>query len=319
VTELFLGVSNGFPGANDPCNDTANRTAEIEAFCVAQGVPVDSLDGFQQANAQIEGIFSGNPNLGEEKSETWSVGGVYQPSDIPGLSVTIDYYSIALEDAIASRGGGMQGTLDACFVLLDPNSEFCSAITRRAGGQIDTVDLTNANVSQITTRGIDVQIDYTIDMQEAFDTPGTLDLFWLGTHVFTHDTAPNPLVPSTECAGFFGPGCNATIGGAGIPDDSFTSRATYSVDNYSVSMRWRWIGSLRDRAGGVVDPVGSEHYVDLSFVWNANETYRFTAGVDNIFNNNAPVIGTSQTQSNTLPSLYDVLGTRLFASVTANF
>ena len=46
------------------------------------------------------GFDKGNPDLGEESAETFTIGFVYTPAAIEGLSVTLDYFDITIEDAI---------------------------------------------------------------------------------------------------------------------------------------------------------------------------------------------------------------------------
>ena len=43
------------------------------------------------------------------------------------------------------------------------------------------------------------------------------------------------------------------------------------------------------------------------------------AGINNLFDNDPPIVGTQQVAANTDPSLYDVLGRRFFVSGTLRF
>ena len=47
--------------------------------------------GFLQPNAQIQGVFGGNPNLQEEVGDTWTAGVVLRPRFIPRLNITVDW------------------------------------------------------------------------------------------------------------------------------------------------------------------------------------------------------------------------------------
>ena len=104
VSELFLGQSNGFPSASDPCASNGFIAGTTDAaLCQATGVAAADVGVFVQANSQIQGNFGGNPNLKEETSNTFTVGAVIQPMD--GLDITVDYYNIEIEDAISVLGG----------------------------------------------------------------------------------------------------------------------------------------------------------------------------------------------------------------------
>src|SRR5690606_17210160 len=57
--------------------------------------------------------IGGNPNINPEEADTITVGAVYQPSYVPGLAVSVDYYDIKLNGAIAQLG--VQRIVDDCF------------------------------------------------------------------------------------------------------------------------------------------------------------------------------------------------------------
>jgi outer membrane receptor protein involved in Fe transport len=103
VSELFGGQAQGFPPAQDPCAQaSAASDATIRDLCAATGVPAGAIgtDGVQP-NSQIQGLFGGNPDLQEETSDTFTVGAVFTPTAVPGLSVTVDYYN--MKSTISSR------------------------------------------------------------------------------------------------------------------------------------------------------------------------------------------------------------------------
>jgi outer membrane receptor protein involved in Fe transport len=54
----------------------------------------------RQKNSIINGLYGGNRDLNVETADTLTAGLVWTPEAITGLSATIDYYDIRLEDTI---------------------------------------------------------------------------------------------------------------------------------------------------------------------------------------------------------------------------
>jgi outer membrane receptor protein involved in Fe transport len=178
VDELFGGQSVGFPPATDPCSQAAAATnAAVRAVCIATGVPAGSVGNpGLQLNSQIEGLFGGNPDLEEETAETWTAGVVIRPTFIPRLNVTIDAYDVEIEGVIDELGGGLANTLDLCYnVIQDANSIYCQAVNRNPAGIISgdqfVVTVLNANIGRLTTRGVDLQVDYSLPL-DGFGSSG---------------------------------------------------------------------------------------------------------------------------------------------------
>ncbi len=341
VIELFGGTSQNFPGFTDPCDASQPRPQAVLDLCLAQGVPAAVLDGFIQQNSQVESRSSGNPDLNVEKSDTFTVGAVWQP-DFTDLSVSLDYYSIDIGNAIALAGGGGPGLLNLCFQSLENSSPFCRALRLEAdpasrgqrlrSGQIDFIKVEQDNIANLVTAGLDLAVDYTMDL-EGFGfmgNPASLNWFFLGTRVIENSFKATSLAPSIECAGFFGAPCGNTIGGAADPDWKLNTRVTYMSGPLTASLRWRWMNSVDDarisqaRAQGDEIPTvptnyPAQSYFDLSLIYNIGENYTFNAGVINLFDNSPPLAGTQQVQANTDPSVYDVLGRRFFFNAVARF
>ena len=60
----------------------------------------------------------------------------------------------------------------------------------------------------------------------------------------------------------------------------------------------------------------SRHYFDASTAFDLNNHFRLTFGVNNLTDERPSLIGFA-IQANTDPSLYDMLGRRFFASISA--
>ncbi len=141
VNELFQGSAVGFPGVVDPCagNGTSvggpTPTGSLRDFCIANGVPAgnigivphsgNGLNPVIQPDPQIQGLFGGNPDLFEETSDSYTFGVVLQPTFIPGLTITADYFDITIDDAIITVPP--QTAFDLCFITVqDLNAPQCA-------------------------------------------------------------------------------------------------------------------------------------------------------------------------------------------------
>ncbi|WP_417458392.1 TonB-dependent receptor domain-containing protein [Kordiimonas sp.] len=322
VNELFLGFSNGFPGAQDFCNDTPSRTAAERAFCLELGVPESLIDGFNQENTQIQGLFGGNAGLGEETSTTWSIGAVYTPAMVPGLTLTADLYSITVDNAISSLGGGLQSMIDACAQVLDLGNQYCQALTaRREDGQLENVPQYNENIAKFTAKGVDFSVAYNFD---AFG--GNFDLKLLGTRLLEAETQASPISEVNDCTGLIGV---RGICGRANPKWATTTRLTYSVEDFSASLRHRYIGGVTDervafgtrrREDTLVPDIPAVHYFDLGLRYTVNENLSVFTNVDNLFNKKAPIMGAGVAgQLNTDAGTYDVVGRRFTFGFRATF
>ncbi|WP_240782112.1 TonB-dependent receptor domain-containing protein [Qipengyuania sediminis] len=327
VGELFGGQSIGFPPATDPCAlPSAATNAAIRAVCVATGVPSASVgQAFLQPNTQIQGAFGGNPNLQEEVADTFTAGVVLRPSFIPRLNITVDYYDIEIDNAIATAGGGVAGILNLCYnVIQDASSAVCGLISRDTQGIISgppfVVSAGNANLASLATSGVDVQVDY--DMPLGFSILGQdesrLNFFFLLNYSDENTFVPTVGVDeSVECAGRFGLNC-----GNPTPRWKWSSRLSWLDGPVTTSLRWRHVGAVDDDDDStdfIVDRIEAYDVFDLTVGFNASDNFTLNVGVSNLFNEQPPIIGSNQEQANTYPGVYDVLGRDYFVSAQFKF
>ncbi|WP_324749168.1 TonB-dependent receptor [Sphingomonas sp. LY54] len=328
VQELFGGQSVGFPAATDPCAlASAATNATVRALCVATGVPSSNVgQSFLQPNPQIEGTFGGNPLLQEEVSDTYTAGVVLRPRFIPRLNIAVDWYDITVDNAIAAAGGGVGGVLNLCYnVIQDATSPLCQAITRDQQGSISgggqfIVQANNANLAQLSTEGVDFQIDYSLPL--AFGLAGAdeskLSFYFLGNYTRSNNFVPTVGVDEViECGGRFGNQC-----GNPTPKWKFASRVSWLDGPVTSTVRWRYVGKTRDDDDDtdyIVENLKSYNLFDLAFSFNVGDHLTLNTGVNNIFNKKPQLIGDNQEQANTYPSVYDVLGRDFFVSASLRF
>lgn len=327
VNELFLGNTVSFAGNADACGTArALSDAQLNAICRAQfnaaGAPIGLIGnaGIQGEDVNPLTFVGGNPNLQEERAKTYTLGGVFTPSFVPRFSITVDYYNIKIEKYIGRVPTNTIG--DLCFVSFNPT--YCSLIRRNSSGQIDTFSATNSNTGGLKTEGVDVTAGYTMPLGALLGTDDArLGFSFTGTRLIRYDFTPVVDDPSViKCAGRFGAQC-----GVPTPKWRHTLRTTLGVGDVAASLQWRYIGQAFDDNPNIL--FGSErfrpqHYFDLTGTFNATETFQMNLGVSNLFDRTPPLAASTQNQgngeqSNTFPTLYDVLGRRYFVSARLRF
>ncbi|MDJ0979846.1 MAG: TonB-dependent receptor [Erythrobacter sp.] len=360
IGELFFPETTGLDNlASDPCAGAApTQDAALAAVCIAQGAPAQIVNagGIQEpAAGQINVTTGGNLELDTEQATTWTVGFIAQPASIPGLSVSVDYWNLRIEDAITTPTSGdvVNGCYNTGNLDFDSNP-FCQLIERSptTGGLDGSPDevrgllLGLTNLGLIQTDGIDTAINYGMDLTDDIG----LNLGVIGTWTNENIFQATPESIARDCVGFYSVNC-ASI----QPEFVFDTRATLNFfDDYSLSLRWRYLSGVEyepeqfqaelDAAladpEGCPDPLGAdpggclveeefreipaESYFDLTLQWDVIENVLFTATVTNLFDNQPTVVGstvgtTAFNSGNVYPSTYDTLGRRYNIGVRFSF
>lgn len=336
VGELYGGLAQSFDAATDPCSSrapVAQQTAAVRAVCVATGVPAAAVfTPGVQSNTIIGNLQGGNPNVGIEKSDTYTFGAVITPRALPGLAVSIDYFNINLDGAISALGGGLNNTLNLCYnIVQNAQSEFCQAIKRNpVTGEIAPpyyATITNANTGGLKTAGVDFVANYRFSAD--FGIPGLsqdsrfeISTQWTWLDEFT--STPVQAFPNIKnyCVGAYGPTC-----GQPIPEWKGGTQVIWHTGPLTLNLRHRYVGEvmtdkyiLPKRAGGTVPSLETltnpklpaQNYFDASFTYDIVENVQVYGGVNNIADRDPPVLGSSSPSANTYAATYDVLGTTFF-------
>lgn len=187
ITELFGPETGTTFRPADPCDaaqinaiavDDPSLAANYQNNCVAtlQGFGLDPFDGSGTYNfsdplsASFGGVQGGNRDLQEETADTTTFGFVYQPSFLPGFSITADYWEIEIEDAISSVTG--QDIVDGCYQGAALNSAFCDLFTRNSDpasaqfGGFDFLRSTDINFAKLESSGIDLSASYNFSIAD---------------------------------------------------------------------------------------------------------------------------------------------------------
>tara|TARA_R110000868_G_scaffold209866_1_gene459736 strand:- start:41 stop:2887 length:2847 start_codon:yes stop_codon:yes gene_type:complete len=320
IGELFAPVVTGLTAlAVDPCAGTNPvGDAALTAICIAQGAPAGSIGTIPVPSAsQINATAGGNPNLGPETANSYTIGVVLTPPSVPGLTLTADYYNIKIKGAITTPTPG--DILDPCYI--DQLASACALIVRNplngslnGGGDTPGLLLQLTNQGTIETSGIDLRLAYRFPTsfgKVGFDFNGN----W--TEQLKFQATPTSI--NRECLSYYGENCEPIT-----PEFSFNMRTTVSIgETLDVSLLWTWIDAvslepLSGSFGGALDEyksIGAYSYFDLTTRFSVTDNFEFTAGVQNLLDKKPPnvssYVGSSTYNSgNTYPTTYDAIGRR---------
>ena len=314
---------------HDPCaaylDPVGNGHTEL---CVAQGIPEDQVGTWVPDPLFLRTSRSaGNRDLDPEKADTWTVGVVWQPSRIQGLSAALDWYNIDIEDALQWIDSGL--ALDTCFEVGQVDSEYCQAFGRAADGNIAWDLSTYRNLSKLTSEGIDLQVEFSMDAPG--ELPGQFRLALLANWNLESRGQASSQSTEFECEGLFGNPCGANSFGA-YPEYRTMTTLGYAVGDLSAQMQWHWIDEMEngwneypawwmDENSGplAADTVDSTSYFDLNASWQATEQLNLTAGIINLTDEDPPIWGSQARWFNTNSALYDTLGRRYHLSMRWRF
>lgn len=330
IGELFSTQSETFPGTLtlDPCNGvTASSSGEFDAACraipgVASQITANGVFEYSTVQIQsINGFDGGNPNLEEETAKTLTLGAVFTPSFIPGLTVSADYYRIKVAGAINSAP--REDSVKAC--LLDTSSPSCGVVYRLATGYLTRVDAINVNTGGFLTSGIDVALNYRLDL----GADKSLNLNGAWTHLLKHKRQPsNGAVYINELGQL--QDANGERLGSGYRD-RFTVTTTLSVNAFELAWTARYFSSIKDTLDPATAPapnvnnVKSKFYNDaqLQFTVDERKRLQFYVGVDNMFDVKPPALANSATASGQIGTEtaqeYDVFGRYFYTGVRVKF
>lgn len=273
VAELFQNGDQGFPSLTDPCNATPSRTAATRAICLQQGVPASGIDSFAAANSQVQAFSFGDPNLQEEKAETYTLGAVITPNlPIGRGSLTVDYFNIKIDDVISSLSSSYY--IRGCYVSGRPDD--CAKVVRNTStGQIEFVNTGIANQDALKTSGIDVGLNWSFDLSEIVGSlPGRLSFSeqfsWLDSYNINGTE-----YSSTSSGGI----------GSAYPEFKSTLSVAYKLEDFTAQLRWNYSASVEEDWDEVPNPqTPALSYFDLSLKQVVAKSFEVTAIVQNLFN-----------------------------------
>lgn len=204
--DLYSSPSQNYRSLTDPCdvNYISSGNANRAKNCAAAGIPTGFVN--ELARLQTTEIVSGgNPDLTEERSKSTTLGFVFTPDDIvSGLSFTVDYFKIRVNDVIEAVDA--QDIVNLCYDSSSLNNAFCGLIKRMPAGSIDPrtgesnafyfvqggILESSLNYSKRISQGFDFEVNYNTDIGD----DGTLETHAIATYTRKRDNYPDVQDPT---------------------------------------------------------------------------------------------------------------------------
>ena len=300
IGELYGAPSRYDAGLNDPCSDFNNSgvSQTVIDHCITLGVPANG--SYVQSGGQLGVLTGGSKTLSPETSKSYVAGFAYAPgwaSDrawSKSLSLEADYYSITVDNAIASPSADV--LINTCVDTLD--SVACGAITRSVTGQITQIRGTLQNIASIESAGIDLSLAYQAPPTPLGDFGVLLTANFLGEY-----SVKTPSATGVTTVAYKG----TETGEQAYPKQKTNLTVTWQKDNLFASLTGRYIGDVIETAADD-NRMSSVVFTDLQFGWapkRFNGKYEITAGVNNLFDKTPPICLSCGGYD---PSTYDIIG-----------
>lgn len=259
----------------------------------------------------------GNVALVPERADTRSIGVVFQPRAVPGLSLSVDYFKIRIDGAIASLTG--QQVIDRCRAgAMDQ----CAFITRpSANTPITNLRLVPQNLNEEGTSGVDIEGTYRTGLGA-----GNLTLRSVAT--YTHRRYLDAIGVQSE---FAGTNANESQPSTAVPRWRAMGSATWDRGGFGTTLTGRFIsaGKLNNAftAADIDDnTVPSVFYLDLTARYrfeNVGKGTEFYFAVSNLLDHDPPASPNYSTASTIQTGvngyLYDLLGRQYRVGLRTRF
>ena len=317
LAELYQGIGQGLVDLDyDPCGidpDTGAAPIATQEQCENTGLPANLYGTDLKSPADQYNIQTGgNPNVNPEESESMTIGVVLNPMD--GLTLTVDYFDITVEDGIGTVSP--KTALDKCIET--GAAAFCNLINRNpvngslwlTGGYI-SAQITN--ISEEQTSGIDVIFDYSVDTNW-----GPLVVSGVTTLLDSYDIIELPGEAAIGCSGNWGGSCGKNP----MPEvmGSYTVGLTTEFDT-DVILGVRYLGETDDLNANDID-FDAYTYLDATAIYSVNDNMSVTLGVSNLLDKEPGYTsdaGTAPGNGNTFPGYFDAFGRHIHLSINYSY
>ncbi|WP_294193047.1 TonB-dependent receptor [uncultured Sphingomonas sp.] len=327
LTELYSPQGQNYELINDPCsaNFIGTGTQYRAANCAAAGIPAGYNYLYQSS---LEILSGGNPDLNVEKSDSYTYGVLLTPTAVPGLSLSVDYYNIKVNNVITAPSA--QQILNSCYDAPTLSQNFCGLFQRVGAGQTGPngeqayrvieggLQQTLLNYAKLQTRGIDVNLAYSHNIG---------DVRLSSTLAYTHQLQNDAFIDPSQ------PGFADTIlGEAPSPKDRVTwnINSDFGAVNLNYQIRYlskQSVGAIEDlttfqgRAPQNADVYDIPYYPDVLYMdarlgFDIEGGSQFYFGIDNLTNRVPPLGATGTTDGS---GIFEPIGRRFYAGFTARF
>ena len=317
ISELYSAVSDGLVDLdNDPCSIQQNGdpATATQAQCALTGLAPQYYNTDLNSPADQYNIKGGgNPNVAPEESESTTIGVVLTPDSVPGLSLTLDYFDITVEDGIGSISA--KTALDKCIET--GQSSYCGLINRLPNGSLwlqgGYISQQLTNIGEESTSGFDVIFSYALDTDW-----GPVSIEGVTTLLDSYDIVELPGSPAISCSGNWGGSCGKNP----MPEFMGKYQATLSTDfDTDFTIGLRHLGETDDLNSNQID-FDAITYVDLRAQYTPTDNLVVTFGINNFFDEEPEYTsdaGTAPGNGNTFPGFFDAFGQYVFLNLTVTY
>lgn len=272
-------------------------------------------DPLTNTSGSVDVITGGNPDLQPEVAKTFTAGVVLSPSFAPGFNLSIDYYQIDIDDAIA-RPFGHNEIVNLCAAS-GYTSDLCDLIERPTPDSYPTRVRTQlANLAQTKTSGIDFEASYRAPVGN-----GTFGARLLASHLIKFDERTSDVSDVRHLAG----NADKLQGFFPLPLPQWRGNLelSYSTGGFRAGVQERYVGSFNKSDQFVYE----DNKVPATFYTDLNVAYSFDVGgvtpelflnVNNVFDQKGRLFLISALPALNVPisrNVHDVVGRYFTAGV----
>jgi len=231
---------------------------------------------------------AGNTSLKPETATTQTVGFVANPKALPGLTASVDWYRIEVDNRISAISTPY--VLGQCYTF--GVQAFCSSIIRDAvTGQVRYLERGNLNLGALSTEGIDIGLAYSFPANQY----GKFNIRSQSSYVKNFKSKSTNTGNFTDFAGEY---------------DTYRFKSNtyvdWSKDSYFATFGTRYVGSVKSQCwddttyctdpdatatwGTGVNKIKAQIYNDLTLGYKTSSKGQFLVGVNNLFNVKPKVI-----------------------------
>ncbi|NCT86398.1 TonB-dependent receptor [Stenotrophomonas acidaminiphila] len=307
IGNLYGGGSQTFAtGFRDPCDVVYGKAANSPRCLkdvganfrqLKQGfVPITGPNGNQ---TPVPFVSGSNPNLQPEMSTSKTIGLVYSPKFVQGLTMALDWWKVRIDDTVVSDSPN--AIMDDCYVNLIESR--CAMFKRdpAQGNIVGELTYGTRNAGYYLTEGFDFDANYALDTDW-----GRFSAKWATTYVskFEIKSTNDPGTKPSQVNGF---------------EDYFRIRSNLSLGwnkgDWSANYGIRYYSSTKEDCSYddiCSDPnyfsptankvlpqnrLGATTFHDVQVSWQAPWNARIAIGANNVFNRVGPIMY-SQAASN---------------------
>lgn len=262
-----------------------------------------------EQDPQILVRYTSDDDLQAEESDSLTAGFVYSPSAIDGMSLTLDYWSFKVKNAITRLD--VQSGINACLVNNDSIACDTFGIDPAAGAsKFDNLTSSLTNVGFQNTSGIDFNLAYTFE---------GLGLDWKISNDTTY------LLEFEQDDQDYTGTIDGNFGAYAKIRNNFSIQA--SQGDWSVMYFNRYIGEMDDHytdyndAGEPIAAMATAEavlYHNVSGTYHINGDMNLSAGIKNL-TDEEPSNVSNGSDGGTVPEVYDVIGRQYYAGFSMKF